>query len=315
MPTLIFSKWSPGGNTTLLFPSDGLAASLQSRLATQALSESCLGGEQAGFVDVKGPSLRMAGGEFCVNASRALGAMLACDDDCLKQPQDLSCHSPDNVRQTPGTGGSTGRADISEAATASEASTISDASGVQHYYEASVSGWPSLVRLHVRGSAPIWRVEAQLRLPEIFIQRKAEGIYLVRLPGICHLLLDRQIHCQPEDCHAAAALLRERHDLEQEEAVGVIWWRMLQGQLDMLPLVHVRDTRTDFLESACGSGALALALSRAQICGSAAFSIMQPSGSPLDVRLFSADGVSMAGVDGPVSLVARGQVWLPDMTD
>lgn len=303
MPTLIFSKWSPGGNTTLLFPSAGIAPSLQSRLARQALSESCLGGEQAGYVDASGPSLRMAGGEFCVNASRALGAMLACDDDCLKQPDDISCHCPSCVPLPQAADGRAG------------ATPSADALEMQRFYEVSVSGWPSPVQLHVRGRAPHWRVEARLRLPEITIQRKAEGIHLVRLPGISHLLLDGQIHNQPEDCYTAAALLRERHELEQEEAVGVIWWRVLQGQLGMLPLVHVRDTRTDFLESACGSGALALALSHAQADKGNSFSIMQPSDSPLDVRLFSENGVSMAGVDGPVTLVAKGQIWLPDMTD
>lgn len=301
MPTLIFSKWSPGGNTTLLFPTSGLSPSLQNRLARQALSESYLGGEQAGYVDVNGPSLRMAGGEFCVNASRAMGAMLACDEDCLEKPEDISCHGSNRVQQ----------------ATDGSAATMASAesSEMQRSYDVSVSGWPSLVQLHVRGRAPHWLVEARLRLPEITVQRKAEGIHLVRLPGICHLLLDGHTHNQPEDCHAAAALLRERHELEQEEAVGVIWWRVLQGQLNMLPIVHVRDTRTDYLESACGSGALALALSRSQAGGGNAFSIMQPSGSPLDVRLFSEDGVPMAGVDGPVTLVAKGQVWLPDMTD
>ena len=84
MPTLPFSKWSPGGNTTLLFPSDGLAPALQCRLARQALTESCLGGEQAGFVNIEAQSLRMAGGEFCINASRAVGALLACADEDRK---------------------------------------------------------------------------------------------------------------------------------------------------------------------------------------------------------------------------------------
>lgn len=315
MYTLNFSKWSPGGNTTLLFPSDGLAPSLQGSLARQALSESCLGGEQAGYVDMHGLSLRMAGGEFCVNASRALGALLACDDDCQKQPLNPACRCSGSARQTPEANGSTRLADAQKSSLAANAPEAAKAFEVQRHYEVSVSGWPSPVRLHVRGSAPLWRVEAQLRLPQIIVQRKAEGINLVRLPGISHLLLDGHVHNQPEDCHAAAALLRERYELEQEEAVGVIWWRVQQGQLGMLPLVHVRDTRTDYLESACGSGALALALSRAQVGGGNAFSIMQPSGSTLDVRLFSADGVSMAGVDGPVTLVARGQVWLPDMTD
>lgn len=301
MPTLPFSKWSPGGNTTLLFPSDGLAPALQCRLARQALTESCLGGEQAGFVNIEARSLRMAGGEFCINASRAVGALLACADDCRQQTDDMSRPHENCV--------------LSVESAHSPLPDAPDGPALRRSYEISVSGWQSPVHLRVRGYAPYWRVEAILQLPDITIQREAEGIHLVRLPGISHLLLDRHIHSQPEDCFAAAALLRERYDLKQEAAVGVIWWRTLQGQMDMLPLVHVRDTRSDFLESACGSGALALALSRAQTAGAKSFSIMQPSGSPLDVRLFSEGGVSMAGVDGPVSLVAKGQVWLPDAAD
>ncbi|OXS29096.1 MAG: hypothetical protein BCS36_01340 [Desulfovibrio sp. MES5] len=292
MPTLPFSKWSPGGNTTLLFPSNGLAPALQCRMARQALTESCLGGEQAGFVDIEAHSLRMAGGEFCINASRAVGAMLAYTDDCSQHAEDAARPRENGVLPV-----------------------APDGPALQRSYTISVSGWQSPVQLRVCGYAPHWRVEVVLQLPDITIQRMAEGIHLVRLPGISHLLLDGHIHSQPEDCYAAAALLRERYDLKQEAAVGVIWWRTLQGQMDMLPLVHVRDTRSDYLESACGSGALALALSRSQTAGGKSFTIMQPSGSPLDVRLFSEGGEFMAGVDGPVSLVAKGQVWLPDAAD
>lgn len=282
MSPFMFSKWSPGGNTTLLFPALDLAPSQQAELARQALDPSVLGGEQAGFVDRQARSLRMAGGEFCVNASRAVGALLACEDE-RAQPTAAPQKSNQAVQAV-------------------------------RRYEISVSGWQSPVRLLVRGGFPLWQVEAVLRLPEIFMECREDGICLVRLPGICHLLLDARAHGHPEDCRAAAALLRRRYSLEQEEAVGVIWWQVLQGQLDMLPLVHVRDTRTDYLESACGSGALALALAlnRFKNSGDKKFSIMQPGGSPLDVRLFSEDGTSVAGVDGPVALVADGQVWLPD---
>ena len=275
----MFSKWSPGGNTTLLFQDHGLGPAQQAHLARHALHPSVLGGEQAGFVDCQGRRLRMAGGEFCVNASRAVGALLACEEACAQK--------------------AAAPADTEQGAQAT------------HQYEISVSGWQSPVRLLVRGALPLWQVEAVLRLPEISIESPASGICLVRMPGICHLLLNAHTHGHPEDCHAAAAQLRQHYCLEQEEAVGVIWWQVLQGQLDMLPLVHVRDTRTDYLESACGSGALALALSRFRNNGGKHFSIMQPGGSPLDVRLFSEDGSSMAGVDGPVALVAHGQVWLP----
>ena len=77
MPALDFSKWSPGGNTTLFFPAAGLDAARQAELARQAMRPDNLGAEQAGFVSVEERRLRMAGGEFCVNATRAFGALLA----------------------------------------------------------------------------------------------------------------------------------------------------------------------------------------------------------------------------------------------
>ena len=291
MPALTFSKWSPGGNTTLLFPDTGQRPAEQARLASLALDSSMLGGEQAGFVNLPQHKLRMAGGEFCVNASRAVGALLAYTAQYSGPEQGvLDGIAPRSEQKT-------------EAAAPAEHPVRLD--------EIQVSGWQTPVRLRTRGSAPLWQVEALLRLPEYSITTIEKGAHLVRLPGICHLLLGGATHPLPDDCHAVAAQLRQQHGLEAEPAAGIIWWRECQGLLDMLPLVHVRDTRTDYLESACGSGALALALSRFRNNGGKHFSIMQPGGSPLDVRLFSEDGSSMAGVDGPVALVAHGQVWLP----
>ncbi len=292
MPALTFSKWSPGGNTTLLFPDAGQRPAEQARLASLALDSSMLGGEQAGFVNLSQHKLRMAGGEFCVNASRAVGALLAYTAQYSGPEQGvLDGIAPRSEQKT-------------EAAAPAEHPVRLD--------EIQVSGWQTPVRLRTRGSAPLWQVEALLRLPEYSITTIEKGAHLVRLPGICHLLLGGATHPLPDDCHAVAAQLRQQHGLEVEPAAGVIWWRECQGLLDMLPLVHVRDAGTTFLENACGSGALALALCLVRACTRRTFSIMQPGGSALDVQLFTESGLDMAGIDGPVSLVARGKVWLPD---
>ena len=292
MPALTFSKWSPGGNATLLFPAEGLRPAEQARLAATALDPANLGGEQAGFVDLRQKRLRMAGGEFCVNASRAVGALLAYTD----------------TDSGPAQGILNGVAPLVDAAVMRE-SPKSD-TPVRND-EIQVSGWQTPVRLRTRGTAPCWQVEALLRLPDCPIAAVDKGACLVRLPGISHLLLNGTEHPFPDDCHAVAAQLRQSHELESEPAAGVIWWRECQGQLEMLPLVHVRDAGTTYLESACGSGALALALCLARAGGRRSFSIMQPGGTALDVRLFSEGGTALAGVDGPVSLIARGKVWLP----
>ena len=291
MPALTFSKWSPGGNTTLLFPDCGQRPAEQARLAALALDTAMLGGEQAGFVHLAQGKLRMAGGEFCVNASRAVGALLACTAQCANPQQGLleglAPAAPQTACATP-------------------------AVNPERIDEIQVSGWHSPVRLRTRGTAPLWQVEALLQLPACSITTVEEGAHLVRLPGICHLLLGGPAHPLPDDCYAAAAQMRQRYNLESEPAAGVIWWRECQGQLDMLPLVHVRDAGTTFLENACGSGALALALRLARSGARRVFSIMQPGGSALDVRLFTENGAETAGVDGPVALVARGKVWLPE---
>ena len=290
MPALTFSKWSPGGNTTLLFPDAGQRPAEQARLAALALDAALLGGEQAGFVNVGQGKLRMAGGEFCVNASRAVGALLA---------YTAQCATPDQ-----GT--------LAGIAASAEQGMAGGGLPAERNDEIQVSGWRSPVRLRTRGSAPLWQVEALLQLPTCAITTVAQGAHLVRLPGISHLLLGGPTHPLPEDCYAAAAQMRQQHGLDADPAAGVIWWRERQGQLEMLPLVHVRDAGTTFLENACGSGALALALCLSRAGLRRTFSIMQPGGSALEIRLFTENGIETAGVDGPVALVARGKVWLPE---
>ena len=194
MPALTFSKWSPGGNTTLLFPDAGQRPAEQARLASLALDSSMLGGEQAGFVNLSQHKLRMAGGEFCVNASRAVGALLAYTAQYSGPEQGvLDGIAPRSEQKT-------------EAAAPAEHPVRLD--------EIQVSGWQTPVRLRTRGSAPLWQVEALLRLPEYSITTIEKGAHLVRLPGICHLLLGGATHPLPDDCHAVAAQLRQQHGLE-----------------------------------------------------------------------------------------------------
>lgn len=266
MPVTDFSKWSPGGNTTLFFPAGERLPEDQATLARLALDPQMLGGEQAGFVDIPGRRLRMAGGEFCLNASLAFGALLAMEDG----------------------GGATCRFDV------------------------NVSGWPCPVSLTVRGTAPRWHVEAGLPLPPCPVTQIDEDMRLVRLPGITHVLLHRKSHSVPEDGETALALLRQRHGLADEPCVGGIWWKEQNGRLDMLPIVHVRDTGTTCFENACGSGALALALALAPMEAMARRSIRQPGGAMLGVTLSRDGGRRTATVDCPVSLVARGQFWRPE---
>lgn len=289
MPVLTFFKWSPGGNATLLFPAADFSLREQARLASAALEPSCLGGEQAGFFSLATGHLRMAGGEFCLNATRAFGALLA----FMHEEHEVHDHGSNAHNACP---------------------------GHEQRFTVQVSGAHSPIALRANGFAPHWRVEATLLLPPCPITTVDTGIDIVHLPGITHILLHTDLHPSPDDFSAAATLLRERYGLEHCAAVGTIWWSRRQNQLEMLPLVHVRDPHSDCLESACGSGALALALclGRSKVSATSEaeqfFSIMQPAGTALDIRLRPQGDSFSAAVDGPVSLVARGTVYLPEAT-
>lgn len=271
MPALTFSKWSSGGNTTIFLHDPDLPPQLQAACARAVLAPGILGAEQAGTISLSRRSLAMAGGEFCVNASRAFGALLA-----------LSAHADDDMfRET-----------------------------------VHVSGWDGPVRLTVRGAPPRWQVEARLALPPDARPERPgalpPGARLVRLPGISHLLLPLDGPQLPPNLLMAARAALDGAGLLGEAAAGAIWWRREGPAFAMTPVVHVRDARTLVAENACGSGALALALELAASHGLRECQLTQPSGSLLQVRVGApgADGRVEAHIDGPVTLLARGRVWL-----
>lgn len=269
MPPLTFSKWSSGGNTTIFLHDAGREHA--GAFARAVLSPRILGAEQAGTVSLAGRSLVMAGGEFCVNASRAFGALLSLQARAGSAPFLTEIH---------------------------------------------VSGWEGPVRLLVRGNAPQFMVEARLSLPPgtgpVPLAGFPSGAALVHLPGISHLLLPLGEAPLPQDVRASARAALERAGLLGHAAAGVVWWRARGAGHAMTPVVYVRDAGTLVAENACGSGALALALELAAMSGACECALSQPSGSLLHVRVKAPgpDGRVEAAIDGPVTLLARGRVWL-----
>ncbi|MDD6181866.1 MAG: hypothetical protein ACI33N_04810 [Desulfovibrionaceae bacterium] len=72
-----FFKFSPSGNVTILLPAQALPAAARAAAAREMIAPVHLQAEQVGYVDMDARRLDMAGGEFCVNATRAFGALLA----------------------------------------------------------------------------------------------------------------------------------------------------------------------------------------------------------------------------------------------
>lgn len=329
---LPFLKYSPSGNTTILVRLDapesapacsGRALSLppaeRAAAAAEIIAPDHLGAEQAGFVRLDGslPRLDMMGGEFCVNATRALASLLL--DEGRLQPEPR----PESVAES-ACGGATDRD--------GEEGWLSG--------QVSVSGADAPLTVRARRMGGRGRTETAVRLDRpspACLERPGPGLRLVRLPGITHLVLDADRHPLPPDGRADEFFAR--YDLLEEEAAGCIWLRRANetpispqpaalpdpGEMKrdrtaadpggltrphwlLTPFVRVRDTGTVCAESACGSGSLAAALVIAarEDAPFRTHAFIQPGGEIIDVRL-DADA---AWISGMVRLVARGEVWI-----
>ena len=80
-----FWKVTPSGNPTILLKAEDVPPARRAEVANAVMSPQHIGGEQVGYIRLKGtPRLDMMGGEFCLNATRAFA-------------EDLGCHIVDTV--------------------------------------------------------------------------------------------------------------------------------------------------------------------------------------------------------------------------
>ncbi len=261
---------------TLLFEGLHHTKDEQSLFATKGLAN--LGGEQAGFIDINNGILQMAGGEFCINATRSLGLLMALDAQ-------------------------------------------GDAEVDSLYFEGVIktSGFTDPLAVAVKQEGE--NINVTLSVPLISLPPIEEldlGIYLVRLAGISHVLIHEKYNdfCE-QNWAQSSAHIRQKYKLEDEGAVGCMWWRELQAQEDgkktikhiyMHPIVWVKNPHALHYENACGSGSLALAIWHYVHAGHGAFVIHQPGGHlTLDLQQ---DIQGLKGVvGGPVYMVAKGTAY------
>ncbi len=233
-----FFKVSPGGNTTILLDQSQVKPEAGAQLAARLMENMNLGGEQVGFIDWPGkkrkptagslPSLRMMGGEFCANAVRAYAGILA-------------CHEVDSLPW---------RGKIKS-------------SGISAPINAYVAGEK---QIDAAIEVPLGEEYAIAPLDETQGTASLEQGAVVSLPGITHIILPGIPDGEGSDLKLDKDLMlsaqnrRRALGLENQAAVGCIWFDLKKDMVSMLPLVWVRDTNTCCLETSCGSGALALAL-------------------------------------------------------
>lgn len=293
MRILPFVKLSPCGNTTVLIRNAPLSPSERALAAAEMIAPGHLAAEQAGFVDTNRdfPRMDMMGGEFCLNASHALAVQL------LREG-----------RLHP----------------------LKTASGFGwHEGLASISGMDTPVFLRARrldptdalmGNHTENRFEAStlLDLPEKpEINMVKTGIWLVRLPGIAHLVLDAEQH--PLSCRQSSSFeetttqLFEHSGLMEEAAAGCIWLhRYNPDEPRITPFVRVRATNTTCAETACGSGTLAAAMICWLHTEPRTLALRQPGGEDLTVIPASSNHSEgwAVRVSGPVQVLAQGDVFV-----
>jgi hypothetical protein len=166
--------------------------------------------------------------------------------------------------------------------------------------------------------------------PAITFQEMGDGVCLVRMPGMSHLLVDAERHplpsMEPRQWKQASASWRAACGLDHAPASGVVWHQRQGRSHRIWPAVEVRASGSEHMETACGSASLALALYEQRrslkesgitvSCPFPALDIIQPSGESLLVFLEFAHGAkaaaspSSAWIAGPVTLAALGRAFL-----
>ena len=270
-----FWKVTPGGNPTILLKAEDIPSEQRASVANAVMSSQHIGGEQVGYVRLEGiPRLDMMGGEFCLNATRAFASVLD-ELGLLERNGAIS-------------------------------SGLVEVSGVSEKVAVRVT--------HTENSLPF--AEACLHFEELPAPQKiADGLSLVRVPGITHIV-QQGLMPSPAVREAFCSEQRRFLSLEHEEAVGHLWMtedgdaEEESSRLKLSPVVWVRDTASLCFESACGSGTLACALAEHSRTGAVAFSILQPSGMALAVRIEHSDSGFDVWVGGPSRITASGDTDL-----
>lgn len=172
-------------------------------------------------------------------------------------------------------------------------------SPAQDSFQVQVSGLREKVLLKVSGHPPVWDCEAEFSMPDLKICTDS-----VEMEGITHIYKECADFPPLFEAEALGRMEIARRGLETLPAAGHVWWRQTENGLEILPYVVVPEAKTAMLESACGSASIGLSA----LLDLTGCRILQPSGQCLSIRR-NCTGIS---VSGPVSLIAGGEIWLPE---
>jgi len=223
---IVFSKWSPSQNVTVLVESP-VPRAQQPEIAAKLLAFDCVGGEQAGFLEeptLPGADarLQMMGGEFCGNATLCLGALLARREAL-----------PDG--------------------------------GVRDY-ALEISGSVGLTPCRIERSGSLFLGTVRMPLPErvtdVSLETDAGSLTLplVVMPGISHIIAPVSSGLTRAEIERR---IRSWNDAIRADALGVLLYD--ESVPSIAPIVYVPATDTAVWERSCGSGTAALGFWKSHI--------------------------------------------------
>ena len=360
MSELLFSKIIPGGNATVILHEPVIPLGSLAQIAKRLMDPMHVQAEQVGALYVGGqsvPHLEMMGGEFCVNATRAATLVLA-GMEVLRPVAVPHCAAPLSQRQPDAEGAFITEPDDSAGAWEGEvlvsgmpdpvrvlacrdARTLALYLGRHSVLCAPASGGrPGAGEGRTEPPVPLdsWQDNLPSSLycatrvdcsqAGVHCREIQDGVCLVRLPGMAHVLVDADLHPLPGmeryAWQQASAAWRSACGISRAPASGVVWYKRQGKSLRIWPAVEVRASGSEHMETACGSASLALALweqtsatARSGIrvpCPYPALDIIQPSGESLLVFLEFSGGAgtfpSSAWIAGPVQLAAHGRAYV-----
>ncbi len=279
MKTLPFVKLSPGGNPTVLIRDACLSPEERTAAARELMDSLHLGAEQVGYADTVSdpPRLDMMGGEFCINATRALAVLLARAGRLAAGPDGLLL----------------GRAVVS---------------GAAH---------PLELRVRPGVHAAVFEAGALLEHPcPPATEPVAPHIMMVRVPGITHLVLDASRVPLSDNPENTAATLRARFGLEEETAVGCIWAHPGSGHMFPVVWVRKTGSTCLETACGSGTLAAALAgflpCRDGRFCGvQPSGETLAATFAPCPAEpAQSGPGTWRAWIDGPVRVTAQGEAYV-----
>ena len=245
-----FYKVSPGGNTTILLDATQVQPEFRPACSNIVMHSLHLEAEQVGFIDWPEKTEELEKFNKSTNPNKSAWA---------SEKNTSFAHSQNLPRLSMMGGEFCGNACRSYAGVLA----LESGKPLPWRGEISTSGIKTPLSCFVQYYQG--QIDAAINVPlssQVSIE-PFEGGALVRLPGITHILLpgNEDHHLEmTEDLKKCALNWKRKLNLLAEPAVGCIWFDFTKQGANMLPLVWVRDTNSYCFETACGSGAIALAL-------------------------------------------------------